>query len=184
MQSVTKQTTSTPKQTLAERRQSKMTLAHRNPALANKINQMRLTIAPIVHIHTGEPASPFPLTMLQLFLLNEPQLDAMAAYYSQTSTSPSPTSLKFAYPQTMDWNRPCLSNDPSLPENCKLSDLERLRVKMRMFARFIGMRGAETPRWEYERQVEILACKIERTVREEARVEARKFYSGRNAWPS
>jgi hypothetical protein len=36
-----------------------------------------------------------------------------------------------------------------------------------MFARFIGIRGAETPRWEYERQVEILRAKIERSVRDE-----------------
>ena len=80
----------------------------------------------------------------------------------------------------MDWLRPVLSTDPTLPENCKLSDLERLQVKMRMFARFVGMKGAETPRWEIERQVEILRNKIERSVREEAESRARGkvFWNG------
>jgi hypothetical protein len=153
----------------------KMPLAQRNPALAKKIEQMRLTIAPIVHVCTGAPPEAFPTSMLQLFLLTEPQLDTMAHYYSQVSptadeayTPPSNTyDLKHAYPQTMDWQRPFLQSDPSLPDSCKLTDVERLRVKMRMFARFIGIRGAETPRWEYERQVEILRAKIERSVRDE-----------------
>jgi len=146
---------------------------------------MRLKIAPIVHVETGIAPSPFPRTMLQLFLLTEQQLDNMAAYYSQTIPEPTPTSLAFAYPETMDWNRAFLSADPTLPENCKLSDLERLKVKMRMFARFIGMRGAETPKWEYERQMEILGNKIERNVREEAaaREQRRKFSSGPDLRP-
>ena len=124
---------------------------------------MRLTIAPIIHVITGQPAPDFPPSMLSLFTLTEPQLDALAAYYSQSHND----GLKYKYPQTMDWSKPFLNNDPALPEDCKLSGMERLKVKMRMFARFIGMRGAETPGWEYERQIEILARKVERAVREE-----------------
>jgi hypothetical protein len=67
----------------------------------------------------------------------------------------------------MDWSKPFLEKDATLPENCRLSELERVKVKMRMFARFIGMQGAETPKWEYERQVEILSNKIARGVEEE-----------------
>ncbi|CAI6272451.1 unnamed protein product [Periconia digitata] len=162
-----------------ENRTEEMPLAQRNPALAEKIEQMRLTIAPIVHVCTGNPPDAFPTSMLQLFLLTEPQLDAMAHYYSQASPSPGDNApnLKHAYPQTMDWTKPFLQNDPSLPDSCKLTDVERLRVKMRMFARFIGMRGAETPRWEYERQVEILRNKIQRSVRDEE-VALNKFYRG------
>lgn len=139
-------------------------LSMRNPELANKISEMRLTIAPIVHVVSGIPAPDFPSTMLSLFTLTEDQLDSLAAYYSQSHT---PTDLTYRYPQTMDWNKPFLDKDAALAEDCKLSELERLKVKMRMFARFIGMRGAETPQWEYERQVEILGNKIGRSVREE-----------------
>ncbi|KAF2253336.1 hypothetical protein BU26DRAFT_395722, partial [Trematosphaeria pertusa] len=141
-----------------------MRVSERNPALAEKIRQMRLTIAPILHVSTGLPPPHFPPTILQLFLLTEPQLDSFASFYSQTS----PSSPHFyAYPQTMDFSRPFLSTDPNLPDDCKLNDFERLKVKMRMFAKFIGMRGAETPRWEYEKQVELLGRKIEWMVKEE-----------------
>lgn len=109
----------------------------------------------------------------------------MADYYSQTNPNPTPTSLTFAYPTTMDWNRDLLCVDPTLPEDCRLSDVERLRVKMRMFARFIGMRGAETPRWEYQRGVEILANRIGHQIRDEEKEEARrKLFMGPRAWQS
>ncbi|KAF2636352.1 hypothetical protein P280DRAFT_155965 [Massarina eburnea CBS 473.64] len=174
------------------RERARMPLAQRNPALAEKIEQLRLTIAPIVHVRTGVPPPAFPSSMLQLFLLTESQLDFMAQYYSQTTPSTpnsltatsnplSPTNLRYAYPQTMDWSRPFLSTDPTLPENCKLTDIERLKVKMRMFARFIGMRGTETPKWEYERQVEVLRNKIERSVRDgEENMAREKFCWGKD----
>jgi hypothetical protein len=168
-----------PKSSIAERRLSrKMPLSERNPDLAEKISQMRLTIAPIVHVETGRPAPDFPHTMLDLFLLTETQLDALATYYHQTSL----TDLTHQYPQTMNWAQPFLEHDDALPENCRLGELERLKVKMRMFARFIGMRGADTPRWEYERQVQILQNKIQRSVQEEER-SSRKFYYGPRSLP-
>ena len=159
-----------------------MAPADRNPQLKGKISQMRLNIAPIVHVETGIPPLQFPSTMLELFLLTEDQLDAMARYYSQVT----PNALTHSYPQTMDWNRPFLAkprDSEYLPENCRLSDFERLKVKMRMFARFIGMRGAETPKWEYERQIEILKAKIDKSIREEERSIPRKWYSGPPALP-
>lgn len=143
---------------------TKRSLADRNPELAQKIAQMRLTIAPIIHVITGRPAPEYPHTMLSLFTLTEAQLDALADYYSQSN---SLDALKHHYPQTMDWAAPFLEHDPTLPEDCKLTEIERLKVKMRMFARFIGMRGADTPSWEYERQVEILGNKISHLVRQE-----------------
>lgn len=143
---------------------TKRSISDRNPELALKIAQMRLTIAPIIHVVTGKPAPEFPHTMLSLFTLTEAQLDALAAFYSQTHALDD---LKYQYPQTMDWSKPFLDNDPQLPEDCRLTEMERLKVKMRMFARFIGMRGAETPQWEYERQFEILGNKIGRVVRED-----------------
>jgi hypothetical protein len=151
----------------------KMSVILKNPELAEKIAQMRLTIAPIVHVQTGLPGPDYPSTMLNLFLLTEEQLDQLARFYSQST----PDALTHAYPQTMDWSLPFLCKDDSLPANCKLSELERLKVKMRMFARFIGMRGAETPQWEYEKQVEILRNKVARSVAQEES-SLRKVYRG------
>ena len=146
-----------------------------NPELVEKISQMRLTIAPIVHVETGLPPPDFPETMLSLFLLTEPQLDAMARYYNQSS----PTALTFAYPAVMEWNKAFLSDDPSLPEECRLSGLERLKIKMRMFARFIGMRGTEMPEWECERQMEILGNRVGWEVRRDEEAAAvKKCYRG------
>ena len=126
-----------PKLRLVVRKKS---LEDRNPELALKISQMQLTIAPILHVASGKPAPDYPSIMLDLFLLTESQLDALAHYYSQVT----PDDLTYRYPQTMKWDQPFFDKNPALPENCRLSNLERLKIKTRMLARFIGMRGAET----------------------------------------
>ncbi|EMD66920.1 hypothetical protein COCSADRAFT_282845 [Bipolaris sorokiniana ND90Pr] len=154
-------------QTLAQRRLR----LRNNPGLSQKLTQMRLTIAPIVHVSTSLAAPDFPTTLLSLFLLTEPQLDALAHYYSQTLPS---CHLTHAYPGTMNWSQPFLDMSDELPEDCKLDKLERLKIKMRMFARFVGMRGAETPGWEYERQIEILGNKVRWEVRREEEEEERR----------
>ncbi|KAF2799117.1 hypothetical protein K505DRAFT_78257 [Melanomma pulvis-pyrius CBS 109.77] len=151
----------------------------RNPQLAEKISQMRLNIAPIVHVETGIPSAHFPYTMLELFLLTESQLDEMARYYSQST----PSAFTDCYPQTMNWDQPFLAKSQdgkSIPEDCRLSDYERLQVKMRMFARFVGMKGTDTPKWEYERQMEILKAKIDKSIEEEERavLGGKKIYRG------
>ncbi|KAF2001167.1 hypothetical protein P154DRAFT_596788 [Amniculicola lignicola CBS 123094] len=161
--------------------------AQRNPALAEKLSHMRLTIAPIVHVQTGIAPPEFPPNMLSLFLLTEPDLDSMAQYYSQSTLD----EFTHMYPQTMDWNRPFLNkNDNSLfsiyhldqngnSTEGRLTDHERLKIKMRMFARFIGLRGTETPRWEYERQMEVLQERIKWSLEEEERRNVeRKCYRG------
>ncbi|KAF2281174.1 uncharacterized protein EI97DRAFT_454388 [Westerdykella ornata] len=141
-----------------------MGLHTRSPEFADKLSQLRLKIAPIVHLETGLPPPEFPSNLLSLFLLTESDLDSMAHYYSQVT----PDRLTYAYPQTMDWNRPILERPrPGEPPECRLSDYERLRVKMRMFAKFIGMKGAETPRWEMERQMELWGRQMEDWVRRE-----------------
>lgn len=142
----------------------KCSISERNPELALKISQMRLTIAPIVHVVTGFPAPDYPFTMLELFTLTEAQLDRLAEYYSQTHT---PTELTRKYPTSMDWSKPALQTNLTLPEDCKLTDIERLKIKMRMFARFIGMRGADTPLWEHERAIQILGNRVGHAVRQE-----------------
>jgi hypothetical protein len=166
--------TDKPKLSIIQRRLARrMPISRRSSKLALKISCMRLAIAPIVHVQTGLPGAGFPDTMLHLFLLTESQLDQLAQYYSQIT----PCELTHQYPQTMDWSKPFLCTDDTLPDNCKLSELERVKVKMRMFARFIGMRGTETPLWECERQVEILHNKVRRSVEEEEK-SLRKAYLG------
>jgi hypothetical protein len=158
-------------------KKSKPILRLQNSELAAKIAQMHLTIAPIVHVETGLAPPDFPATMLSLFLLTESQLDAMAKYYNQSL----PCELKFPYPQVMDWDHTVLTDNPDIPEDCRLSALERLKIKMRMFAQFIGMRGTEMPEWEYERQIEILGKRIGWEVkREEEEALRNKRYRGPN----
>ncbi|KAF2750623.1 hypothetical protein M011DRAFT_396325 [Sporormia fimetaria CBS 119925] len=159
-----------------------MPLSRKNPALARKISEMRLTIAPIVHAETGLPPPDFPSTLLQLFLLTEDQLDRMAAYYDQII----PTQHTSQYPQSMDWNRAILARPDEWEGNGEwdvdadecITPYERLKIKMRMFARFIGMRGAETPRWEYERQVDLLMRRFERSVRQGMESERKSRWYG------
>lgn len=122
---------------------------------------MRIEIQPILHITHCVPAPYYPDTQLALFLLTEQQLDMIAHYYDQCCGD----EFKHAYPSTMDWSNPFLQTNPKLPPEYQLTDLERLKVKMRMFGRFIGMRGAGTPTWEYERQVEILSEKTRMQIR-------------------
>jgi hypothetical protein len=117
-----------------------------------KLVQMRLTIAPILGVKSGKPPPDFPSTLLNFFLLTERQLDAMAVYYSQCGP---PTAETYMYPSVMNWNRPLLSN--SLPEGYQLSACDRLKVKMRMFAGFIGMSGAEMPMWENQKELELVS---------------------------
>ncbi|KAF2013203.1 hypothetical protein BU24DRAFT_232056 [Aaosphaeria arxii CBS 175.79] len=159
-----------------------MSIAKRNPLLAEKIKQMRLNIAPIVHIYTGQCPPEFPSTLLELFLLTEDELDSMAHFYAQIY----PDETTNLYPQVMDFNQPYLSRPTEgddLPDSCRMTSYERLRVKMRIFARFIGMRGAETPRWEYERQMDIIVARIEHEVQEEQRAMSTKSYRGLTMYP-
>jgi hypothetical protein len=149
----------------------------RNPELSEKISQMRLTLAPLVHTETCQPPPDFPTTLLQLFLLTEEQLDIMARFYSQST----PSALTTSYPSTMNWNKEFLAKPTTytnVPDDCRLTNIERHMIKMRMFAKFIGMRGAETPTWEYERQIEILEAQIKRSIEEEACIDTPKIYQG------
>lgn len=156
-----------------------MAPATRNPELQKKIEEMRLVIAPIVHVGTGLAPLQFPQTILSLFLLTEADLDAMAHYYDQVT----PCQQTYQYPQTMDWSRPILAKPPpGETSELWLSDYERLRIKVRMFARFIGMRGAETPTWEYERQIDIMKARIEKSVAEDE-MACKKWYHGPPAMP-
>jgi len=151
-----------------------MSPADRNPALAEKISQLRLKIAPILSVSSGYPHPEFPPTLLHLFLLTEDQLDSLADYYSQIH----PDATTFMYPQTMGWNQDLLrrpiANENSRDGEPQLDDLDRIAIKRRKFAKFIGMKGTETPLWEVETHIHMLGERIKRCLEKEERLLARK----------
>ncbi|CAK7239677.1 MAG: hypothetical protein STHCBS139747_001112 [Sporothrix thermara] len=104
----------------------------RRPALEAKLQHMAQTLQPLVHAATGDVHPYFPLTIVQFWLLSDEQLDALASFYHQRT----PHALKQCYPCPVSWPRRGLT----------------LEDKRRKFARFIGLRGCETPRQRQRRQ--------------------------------
>ncbi|CAK7209839.1 hypothetical protein SBRCBS47491_000576 [Sporothrix bragantina] len=98
----------------------------RRPALEAKLRHMAQTLQPLVHAATGDIHPYFPLTIVQFWLLNDEQLNALASFYHQRT----PHALKQFYPCPVSWPRRGLG----------------LEDKRRKFGRFIGLRGCETPR--------------------------------------
>jgi hypothetical protein len=56
-----------------------------------------------------------------------------------------------------------------------LSDEERLRVKRRMVGKFIGLMGCDTPIAEVKRKIKFFEDRLERSIRLEREMPARKF---------
>lgn len=84
------------------------------------------------------------------------------------------------YPQTMSWDSEFLcrpAEDEAVSENeFRLSDVDRLAIKRRKFAKFIGMRGAETPVWEIEFHLRVIGDRIRRGLEEEEMLLSKKRY--------
>lgn len=79
----------------------------------------------------------------------------------------------------MNWDRDFLAipNSEMTKEEREacMSAEDRLAIKRRMFGKFIGLRGCETPIAEMERRVKFLEGKIERSVRRERDMMGRKW---------
>ncbi|OCL01804.1 hypothetical protein AOQ84DRAFT_204011 [Glonium stellatum] len=144
-----------------------MAPSNRNLALASKIATLRLKIAPIICVTSGVPHPAFPNTMLAFWLLTEAQLDTMARYYSQST----PSKYTFMYPRTMGWDKAFLAvsrkDQAADDDRHVLSAADRIAIKRRKFAKFIGMRGCETPEWETQAHIRILERRIIRSLEEE-----------------
>lgn len=97
-----------------------------NPEFAQKLDQMRLNLSPLVQITTGYIHPAFPRTVLQFWLLTDHQLEELAHFYHQRT----PSHLTGQYPCPVNWNS-------SLP----------VEDKRRKIGRFIGLRGCESPIW-------------------------------------
>ncbi|EHA53702.1 hypothetical protein MGG_04411 [Pyricularia oryzae 70-15] len=98
--------------------------AARNPALAQKLAQMALPLAPLVQLTTGQIHPAFPATLLSFWLLTDDELESLASFYHQRT----PSNLSRFYPCPVSWS----------------SDLP-LEEKRRKLGKFIGLRGCETP---------------------------------------
>lgn len=139
-----------------------------NTRLQDKISQMRLTLAPIYPLPNGPPHPNYPHTILQYWLLTESQLDSLASCYHQLSpTNP----WRRHYPASMNWDKEFLAQPHLLmsveeQKEC-LSSEERLAIKRRMFGKFIGLKGCDTPVEEMEKRVKFLEGRIERAIRRE-----------------
>lgn len=102
--------------------------AHRSngqrPALARKLREMALPLAPLVQLTTGDVHPSFPSTLLGFWLLTDAELESLAHFYHQRT----PCRWTYHYPCPVSW-------DPSLG----------LEEKRRRIGKFIGLRGCETP---------------------------------------
>jgi hypothetical protein len=79
----------------------------------------------------------------------------------------------------MNWDpeflsRPKLEMSKEEREKC-LSDEERLAIKRRMFGKFVGLRGCETPITEMEKRVKFIESKVERAIRRGRDMMSRKW---------
>lgn len=98
----------------------------KNPELRHKLDQMALSLSPLVQITTGAVHPSFPRTVLQFWLLTDQQLEDLAHFYHQRT----PSVLSDHYPCPITWS----------------SDLP-LEEKRRKIGKFIGLRGCESPIW-------------------------------------
>jgi hypothetical protein len=147
-----------------------------NTTLQNKISQMRLTLAPIYPLPQGPPHAAYPSTLLHFWLLTEAQLDSIAQYYHQTSPT---NEYQRYYPACMNWDRDFLAIPHKLMSKAEqeacLPDEERLAIKRRMFGKFIGLRGCNTPVEEFEKRVKFLENKFEQSITRERQMMGRKW---------
>jgi len=141
----------------------------RSDTLASKIATLHLKIAPIICVVSGEPHSAYPNTMLEFWLLTEARLDMMAHYYSQST----PSKYTNMYPRTMGWDKGFLSSlgedQATTDGRYQLSTADRIAIKRRKFARFIGMRGCEIPGWGTQAHIRALEYRVVRSLQEEER---------------
>jgi len=95
-----------------------------NPALQTKLSQMRLTLAPLVQLTSGQVHPAFPHTLLNFWLLTDEELEELASFYHQRT----PCMWTERYPCPISW-----------PEGLGIE------AKRRKIGRFIGLRGCESP---------------------------------------
>ncbi|KAK1830073.1 hypothetical protein QBC39DRAFT_383669 [Podospora conica] len=96
-----------------------------SPAFAQKLAHLRLPLAPLVQLTSGQIHPRFPSTLLHFWLLTDGELESLASFYHQRSPSP----WTDRYPCPVPWPRSGLG----------------IEDKRRKMGRFIGLRGCESP---------------------------------------
>ena len=117
-----------------------------NSRLQAKIEQMALSLAPLVRLTTGDMHPDFPKTLLNFWVLTSPQLDDMSHFYHQRT----PCKWTRHYPCPIGWRQGLT--------------LEENRRKM---GKFIGLRGCETPITIKTEEEIIAECRRAREAQEE-----------------
>ncbi|KAI9662261.1 MAG: hypothetical protein M1821_008428 [Bathelium mastoideum] len=141
----------------------------RNPALAAKIEELKLTIRPIVPLPTGgTPAPDYPHTVLHFWLLTERQLNEIAHFYDQST----PTVYTDYYPAPMGWDKAFFERLAGTEWAAK-----RMEIKRRKLGKFIGLRGCETPVEEIAFKLQLLEAEMAQSLRrvENGMLPQRKF---------
>ncbi|KAK8175445.1 hypothetical protein IWX90DRAFT_411989 [Phyllosticta citrichinensis] len=144
--------------------------AQSSSEFAQKVDKLKLRLCPLYPMPCGPPHPDFPKSLLHFWLLNEEQLDNIAAYYHQT-TANQWTEL---YPCPMHWDVEFLADPALSPE-------DRLAIKRRKIGKFIGLRGCDTPIEESKKQVDFAIARIEKQVEME-REAARAAEKGWMRW--
>lgn len=91
-----------------------------------KLQNLATRIVPFYRIPDGLPHPYFPRTILHFWLLNEEQLNEIAAYYSQAV----PDEFTYMYPTIMKWDQATFA---------EMGEYERLSIKRQQLGRFIGL---------------------------------------------
>ncbi len=142
-----------------------------NPDFARKIAHLRLELAPLYSLSRNHIHPDFPRTMLQFNLLTEAELDDLASFYDQST----PTDLTFMYPACMRWDKEFFTQVKEAQAKGKgLSAEQRMAMKRRMFGKFIGLRGMDTPMVEVETKIRWLEQRMQASIEAE-RTMHRKF---------
>jgi hypothetical protein len=97
---------------------------NQNPELQARIQQLALPLAPLVQLTSGQAHPAFPATILHYYLLTDAELEDLAHFYHQRT----PCTWTAHYPKPMNWR-----------------DGLTIEEKRRKWARFMGLRGCESP---------------------------------------
>lgn len=153
-------------------------LSQRNPALAAKIAQLSLPLAPLVSLPNGQVHPQFPKTLLGFWLLTTDQLEELAHFYHQRT--PGPWSNQ--YPCPIKWNKDAtigkLNLLPlSVQDTSVLTPILPKEEKRMKLGRFIGLRGCESPS-ELLTQEDIM----EEVRKEREQQEEKDSFQGKRKW--
>lgn len=106
---------------------------NRKPALATRIAALKMDLAPLVPMPTGDAHPAFPRTLLAYHLLTEDELDSIAHYYHQST----PGIWTHQYPACMNWDKDFLRR-ASLTQQSRRQSQAQVQEEIDMWTQFIA----------------------------------------------